>query len=192
MQSPSSSSFACLFVWILHVTILLSAMFSVGHGADLESLSSRISPDNIYATTNHLSTYFNRYALGEGGQLSSQWAFSLMESYIDNPGQSSSPSCRLFVHPGMPQNSVICTLPGRGSLSNEVVVLGGHLDSCAFKDPTTQVSQYPLNCIGSLPGSCAFPDFATRRAPGVDDNGSSAAALIELWRGLVTSDTPFA
>jgi leucyl aminopeptidase len=63
------------------------------------------------------------------------------------------------LHIGFPQPSVIATIEGAGPHADEVVILGGHLDS-----------------IGST---------ATGRSPGADDDASGTATVLEVFTALV-------
>ncbi len=130
--------------------------YTIDLQALVESLEPAIQKPEILATINHLSTaYNNRYHEHPSGVAAAQWIHDLWQGYAQDRADV---SVELVTHSGINQPSVVLTIPGT-SLPDEVVVLGGHLDSVAF-------------------GS-SDPDFL---APGADDNASGIAVLSEVIR----------
>ncbi len=122
----------------------------------VESLEPAIQKPMIRATIDHLSTAFNnRYHLHPSGTAAAQWIHALWQGYAqDRAGVT----VELVNHVVLNQPSVVLTIPGT-ILPDEVVILGGHLDSIAS---------------GSFD-----PDFP---APGADDDASGIAVLSEVIR----------
>jgi len=58
------------------------------------------------------------------------------------------------------QDSIIARIEGEGPNADEVVIIGGHIDSTSSSGP----------------------------APGADDDASGSCTVLEIWRTLVTSD----
>jgi len=83
------------------------------------------------------------------------------------------------VEPLFRQPSVIGRIRGRGASERYRVMVGAHIDSCAFIDPDTGVNDFTLTGEN--------PAWATRRAPGADDDLSGSAVLLEVFRVLVQS-----
>ena len=114
---------------------------------------------NIAQTINDLSTgYTNRYYTTSGGVNSSAW---LMQKWQSMANGRSDISVSQFTHPSWSQKSVILTITGTDN-PNEVVVLGGHLDS--------------INQAGTT---------ETTKAPGADDDASGIASLTEAYRAMI-------
>lgn len=125
-------------------------------------LSSMLTPVGILDTIDHLSNDFvNRFYLHQVGIDAATWIRDLWQGWA---GGRDDVTVELYQHPGVPQPSVVLTIEGTVR-PDEVVVLGGHLDS---------VSQGSGN-----------PGF---RAPGADDNASGIATLSEVIRVAMASD----
>ncbi|HYO53939.1 M20/M25/M40 family metallo-hydrolase [Archangium sp.] len=130
--------------------------YTIDNGTTANSLMSGVLESNIRSTITSLSTTWTtrRYNLQSGidaaNWLKSRWT-TLANGRTDV-------SVALFTHPSTvsPQPSVILTIQGT-TLPNEVVVLGGHLDS--------------INGSGS-----------SYSAPGADDDASGVASLTEVIR----------
>lgn len=122
----------------------------------VQQVAGAIDEAQILATISTLSTNFNnRYHAHPSGTAAATWIRDLWAGYAAGRPEV---TVQLVTHPTTPQPSVILVLPGT-TLADEVVVLGGHLDSTA-------------------PGSWN-PDFL---APGADDNASGIATLSEVVR----------
>ncbi|KFA87069.1 M20/M25/M40 family metallo-hydrolase [Archangium violaceum] len=135
--------------------------YTLNNGPSVNAMLSGVQELNIRNTINYLSTTWTtrRYNLQSGidaaNWLRSQW------STIAN-GRSDI-SVALYTHASStsPQPSVIATITGT-THPNEVVVIGGHLDS--------------INQSGS-----------TAAAPGADDDASGVASLTEAFRVAVAN-----
>lgn len=133
--------------------------FTIDQGPVVQQLQAAVSEPPMLATIFQLSTGFNnRYYQHPPGVAAALWIRDLWEGYA---AARTDISVELFDH-SWPQPSVILTIQGV-ELPEEVVVLGGHLDSTA-------------------PGT-SNPDFL---APGADDNASGIAVLSEVARVAVT------
>jgi len=130
--------------------------YTLNNGPSVNAMMSGVQELNIRNTINSLSTNWTsrRYNLQSGidaaNWLKSQWT-TIANGRTDV-------SVALFTHASTtsPQPSVIATIQGT-TLPNEVVVIGGHLDS--------------INSSGS-----SYP------APGADDDASGVASLTEVFR----------
>lgn len=116
-------------------------------------LLGKLSIDNWKATVQALSAYPTRFYRSSTGTTSANW---LADQYRAIAAGRSDVSVRTFAHANYQQPSVIARLEGDGS-SQEVVILGGHLDSISS---------------GST-------------APGADDDASGSSTVLEVFRVLV-------
>ncbi len=122
----------------------------------VEQVAGAIDEAQILATIGALSTSFNnRYHAHPSGTAAATWIRDLWAGYAAGRPEV---TVSLVTHPTTPQPSVILVLPG-STLPDEVVVLGGHLDSTA--------------------SGSGNPNFL---APGADDNASGIATLSEVVR----------
>ena len=120
------------------------------------NLEARIDKARILATIEHLSTeYNNRYYRHPSGVQSATWIRDQWQGFAQGRGDV---TAELYEHAGWDQPSVILTMQG-STLPDEVIVLGGHLDSVA--------------------SGSSNPNFS---APGADDNASGIAVLTEVIR----------
>ncbi len=126
---------------------------SIDDRALVEALLPELEEARIAETITELSSFPNRYYTTPSGV---EAAFWIRDRWQALAGDRSGASVALFEHADWPQPSVILTLEGSRS-PEEVVVVGGHLDSTAGK----QV------------------DHDTR-APGADDDASGIAAATEV------------
>lgn len=119
----------------------------------------------LMATVIHLSTsYHNRYYDNSStGVAAAQWIKSQYEKIgkIRNDVQ-----VELVQHRRFDQPSVIATIEGSGPDKNEIVILGGHLDS--------------INHDAGI-----FKNRA--HAPGADDNASGVSTVLHAFKILVES-----
>jgi bacterial leucyl aminopeptidase len=170
-------------MWAVVAICVLSLHSGAAKAARWHDAVELIDEQNVEEVATHLGTYFNRYFNTSTGVAAAQWLHERASQLADG----SDGSCELFAHKNMPQPSVVCTLPASVD-SDEAVVVGAHLDSAAFRNPETLESEYPVECVGKQLGTCSHFDFGTREAPGVDDNASGCAALMETWRILTALD----
>ncbi len=123
-------------------------------------IAAAVKPETIKATIDSLSAFHNRYYTSDTGVQAAEWIRSRWAGLAAAiPGAKA----ETFAHAGWKQPSVILTIPG-AEKPEEIVVLGGHLDSIA----------------GWGGGSGA-------RAPGADDNASGIATLTETIRVIAES-----
>ncbi len=125
----------------------------------------QVSEPNIRATITHLQGYTNRYYASPTGSAAASW---IRDTWLALADGRSDVSAELFTacNDCGGQPSVILTIEGR-SLADEVVVLGGHLDSINHQDNN---------------------DPQTERAPGADDDASGIATRTEILRIAMDSD----
>ncbi|MCY7355187.1 MAG: M20/M25/M40 family metallo-hydrolase [Lysobacter sp.] len=142
---------------------LLLVAYTIDNQSTINPWLPQVVEGNIYNTINHLSTYQNRYYTSTTGKTSAEW---IRNTWQGLAGSRSDVTTELFTACSncSTQPSVILTIQGV-ELPNEIVVLGGHLDS--------------IN--GSAGGS------TTQRAPGADDDASGIATLTEVIRVSLAS-----
>ncbi|WP_309892493.1 M20/M25/M40 family metallo-hydrolase [Archangium sp.] len=135
--------------------------YTINNGASVNAMLGGVQEINILNTINSLSTNWTtrRYNVQSGidaaNWLKTQWT-TIANGRADV-------SVALFTHASAvsPQPSVIATITG-STHPNEVVVIGGHLDS--------------INGAGS-----------TAAAPGADDDASGVASLTEVFRVAIAN-----
>ncbi|MGQ4660069.1 M20/M25/M40 family metallo-hydrolase [Lysobacter sp. F6437] len=140
------------------------ADYSVDNQATVGPWLPQVQESNIRATIDHLSNdYPNRYYASTSGRQSAEW---IRDSWAALASGRSDASAELFTDCSncSTQPSVILTIEGT-DLADEVVVLGGHLDSI------------------SSSGSGDNMD-----APGADDDASGIATLTEVIRVALAGD----
>ncbi|XXF77282.1 M20/M25/M40 family metallo-hydrolase [Myxococcaceae bacterium GXIMD 01537] len=122
----------------------------------VNGLMPELKASNITGTISALSTgYSTRLYTSQTGVQAANWIRDLWQGYATAAGRADV-TVQLYSH-SFVQPSVILTIPGK-TLPNEVVVLGGHLDS-----------------INGSGGS----------APGADDDASGIASLSEVIRAAL-------
>ena len=122
-------------------------------------LQPRLQAENIRETIERLSTDFNnRYYGHPSGQAAAEWIRDLWQGYATGREHA---TVELVQH-SWTQPSVVLTIEG-SHYPDEIVVLGGHLDS--------------------ISSGSSNPDFL---APGADDNASGIATLSEVARVMLT------
>jgi leucyl aminopeptidase len=131
--------------------------YSLDHAAAVTSVLSTLDAERLAATIRELSAMPNRYYKSAAGAEASNWLAERWRSFATRPGVT----VQLVDH-GFPQKSVVLTIPGT-TRADEVIVLGGHLDSIA---------------MGGI----------SSNAPGADDDASGIATLTEIARGLLAND----
>jgi leucyl aminopeptidase len=122
-----------------------------------ETLLAAVDERELLATIQGLSSFPTRYYKSLFGKQAAEWLRDRWHSYIGNRTDA---RVELWSHAGWTQPSVVFTIDGSNS-PNEVVVIGGHLDSIV------------LSASG---GS----------APGADDDASGVATLGEVARVALT------
>jgi leucyl aminopeptidase len=119
-------------------------------------LAASVKEANIRGTISALAAFNNRYYTADTGV---DAARSIQSRWQEIASRIPGASVALVAHDGWKQPSVVLTIPG-SEKPEEIVVLGGHLDS--------------INGWGNT----------TARAPGADDNASGIAVLTEAARAL--------
>ena len=132
--------------------------YTLDRAAIVAGVLPALDKERIRATIGELSAMQNRYYRSDTGAAASTWLRDRWRSFSTRPDVT----IELFDQ-GYPQKSVIMTIPGT-TLANEVVVIGGHLDS--------------ITMLGGKTG----------RAPGADDDASGIATLSEVARALLAAD----
>ena len=137
--------------------------YTIDQQAWAKPLVARVTEQNLHATIDSLAAYNSRYYTSDSGADAARWLQTRWQALAAKlPGAQA----QLFSHDGWKQPSVILTIPG-SEKPDEIVVLGGHLDSINLSD---------------------WGD-GTSRAPGADDNASGIAVLTEAVR--ILSDAGF-
>ncbi len=135
--------------------------YTIDNEATVNAMLTQIVSSNMASTVNAMGSYNNRYYSASSGVEASQWLKSYWEGLTSTRDDM---SVELYQHDEWDQPSVIVTIEG-DALADEVVVIGGHLDS--------------------INGQSANRE--TARAPGHDDNASGIAVITETLRAMVTS-----
>lgn len=138
--------------------------YIITHRSDIEPMLQQMKASNIKQTILSLSDFQNRYYNSIYGAQASDWLLNQWSGIVS--GRSDISVEQIFV-PVSKQSSVVLTIKGN-QLADEVVVLGGHLDSINHKD--------------------TIQPYGARRAPGADDNASGIASLTEVLRVLVANN----
>ncbi len=131
--------------------------YTLDKGDNVRAVLPGLSADAIHKTIGELSAMKNRYFRSESGAAASAWLAQRWRSFTPRTDVT----IELFDH-GYPQKSVIMTIPGT-TRPDEVVVIGGHLDSIS-------------------------PGGTSGIAPGADDDASGIATLTEVARVLLAAD----
>jgi leucyl aminopeptidase len=129
------------------------ASYNINNGPSVNAMLSGVQELNIRNTINYLSTNWTtrRYNVQSGADAAT-W---LKNQWTTMANGRTDVSVAFFTHTWL-QPSVVATITGT-TLPNEVVVLGGHLDS--------------INSSSS-----------TGAAPGADDDASGVASVTEIFR----------
>jgi len=131
--------------------------YRLDRAAAVKAVLPTIEAKRILGTIGELSAMKNRYYRSESGAAASAWLRDRWRKLANRPEIT----VELFDQ-GYPQKSVIMTVPGT-TRPDEVVVIGGHLDSIARG------------------GTAA-------NAPGADDDASGIATIDEVVRALMASN----
>ena len=131
--------------------------YTLDHAAAVNAVLPQMKATTIAKTIGELSAMQNRYYKSASGAEASNWLAERWRGFATRPGVT----VQLVDH-GYPQKSVVLTIPGT-TRADEVIVIGGHLDSIA---------------MGGL----------SANAPGADDDASGIATLTEIARVLLAND----
>ncbi|MCP3102380.1 M20/M25/M40 family metallo-hydrolase [Myxococcus sp. K15C18031901] len=127
--------------------------YTLDSATTVNKLIAVLAESNIRSTINTMSAYTTRYYTSTTGVSSANW---LRTHWASLGAGRSDVTVELFNHAAWAQPSVILTIQGT-TLPNQVVVVGGHLDSTSS---------------GST-------------APGADDNASGIASFTEVIRAAM-------
>ena len=136
---------------------LAAADYTLDRAALVGQVLPQLDAERIRSTIAELAAMKNRYYQSQAGAAASTWLAARWRSL-----STRSDVTVVEVEQGWAQRSVIMTIPGT-TRANEIVVIGGHLDSIA---------------LGG----------ATSTAPGADDDASGIATVTEIARVLLASD----
>ncbi|MBB3167789.1 M20/M25/M40 family metallo-hydrolase [Simiduia aestuariiviva] len=139
-------------------TAQMAVSYTIDNPTGVGMLLDEMSSNNLTSTVNNLSAYHNRYYTQQTGADAANWIRSQWASIASG---RSDISVALYNHSWL-QASVVATITGT-TYPNEVVIIGGHLDSINGSNP------------------------AGGRAPGADDNASGIAVVTETLRAMVAS-----
>lgn len=137
----------------------LAATYSIDNPQTTQQLINSISPNNLTNTVNSMSSFYNRYYTAQTGVDASQW---LKDYWQQLAATRNDINVEYFTH-SWAQSSVIVTIAGDEE-ADEIVIIGGHLDSINQSNPSNG------------------------RSPGADDNASGIAVLSEVLRSIVEND----
>ncbi|KGJ93784.1 M28 family metallopeptidase [Colwellia psychrerythraea] len=132
--------------------------YSIDNATTVDALLTELTASNITATIDSLASYNNRYYSQQSGADAANW---LKNKWSNIAAERSDINVELFQH-SWKQPSVIATITGSTN-NEEIVIIGGHLDSINGGNPTTG------------------------RAPGADDNASGIAVITETLRAVIAS-----
>ncbi|CAH9061317.1 hypothetical protein PSECIP111854_02785 [Pseudoalteromonas sp. CIP111854] len=133
--------------------------YTIDNPERVNSLLGYISANNLTNTVNTLSAFHNRYYTQQTGVDAAQW----IKGHWQQLSASRSDISVDYYNHSWSQSSVVVTIAG-SEKADEIVVIGGHLDSINSSNPSAG------------------------RAPGADDNASGIAVLTEALRAVVASD----
>lgn len=134
------------------------ANYTIDNASGVNSLLDQLSSSNLTSTVDTLSNYNNRYYTSSTGTEAANW---LKNHWASIGTERSDITVELYNH-SWQQPSVIATITGTSN-SDEVVIVGGHLDSINVSNPSSG------------------------RSPGADDNASGIAVVTETLRAIVAS-----
>lgn len=157
-----ASSYATQLAAAHTIQNTLAFSYSIDNEQTVQNLMSSISTVNLDSTVNSLTSFNNRYYTSQTGVDAANW----LNTYWQQIAQSRSDiSIATYPH-NWAQSSVIVTIEGNEK-ADEIVIIGGHLDSINQSNPSNG------------------------RSPGADDNASGIAVLSEALRAIVqTNYTP--
>lgn len=142
----------------LHVARENPVEYTLDRAPVVAAVLPRLDKDRIATTIRELSAFPNRYFKSASGIAAAKWVQDRWRSFSDRPGIT----VELVQHPQWEQPSVVMTIPGT-TKANEVIVIGGHLDSIS---------------MGRSAGT----------APGADDDASGIATITEVARVLLAAN----
>lgn len=132
----------------------------ISHHDTVESLIAQVEPNNMVTTIENLTSFTNRFYTTSTGIAASDW---LLERWQEEIKDVPYASAQQISHSDYPQKSVEVTLVG-AKHPDEIVVVGGHLDST----------------VGSWTTEGTI-------SPGADDDASGIATVTEALRLMIAS-----
>ena len=138
--------------------LLFAPSYTIDNAATVEKLLPEAKEPNVLATIRKLSSYQTRFHTSTTGE---EAALYIRDTWKALSAGRDDVSVELVDHQKTPQPSIKLTMRGT-SLPDEIVVLGGHMDSISGRGSNTAL------------------------APGADDNASGIACLTEILRVAVT------
>ncbi|UJX27948.1 M28 family metallopeptidase (plasmid) [Pseudoalteromonas sp. CF6-2] len=135
------------------------ASYSIDNATTVNALLSSINASELTDTVNSMMNFHNRYYSVQSGVDAAQW---LKNHWQQIASSRSDISVEYFNH-SFSQSSVVVTIPG-AEKADEIVVIGGHLDSINQSNPSNG------------------------RAPGADDNASGIAVLTQALKAIVDNN----
>lgn len=140
----------------VHAALARPALdYALDRPAQVRAVLPVLDAARIRDAIRELSAMPSRHYRSKTGAAASEWLAGRWRQLTERPDVT----VELVDH-GYPQKSVIMTIPGTAR-RDEVVVIGGHLDSITFD--------------------------GTARAPGADDDASGIATVTEVARALLAS-----
>jgi len=134
-------------------TVFIDIPTEPKHQEEVFELMEFLSAESLRGIVSHLSNYPTRYYTSQSGVDAAKW---LVEQYLNYGVGRNDIEVTFFEHTWQ-QPSVVARINGNGPHANELVIVGGHIDSTS-SDPA--------------------------RAPGADDDGSGSTLVLELFRVL--------
>lgn len=134
--------------------------YSINNMMVAQQLISEVTQSRLTTTVNHLMTYHNRFHASQSGYDAAVW---LQQRWSEISATRNDIDVSLFQHADPQihgQPSVVLTIEGTSN-SDEIVIIGGHLDSINIWDRQSG------------------------KAPGADDNASGIAVLTEALQVMV-------
>lgn len=132
--------------------------YSIDNATTVDTLLAQLTAGNLTDTIDSLASYHNRYYTQQTGADAATW---LKNKWSTMSSQRTDISVEFYQH-SWKQPSVVATINGTTN-SEEIVIIGGHLDSINGGNP------------------------ATGRAPGADDNASGIAVITETLRSIIAT-----
>jgi len=127
------------------------------HQAIVNPLIAKLSQTQLTANIQRLSSYTTRYYTSNTGLQAVQYLEQQYTTYAQGRGDI---EVELFEHSWL-QPSIIARILGTGPQANQLVILGGHVDSTSSSGP----------------------------APGADDDASGSSTVLEIFRVLAGDPT---
>lgn len=138
----------------------LAPSYAIDNEATVEALLPTLEEANVLATIRALSAFRTRFHTSMTGQQASVWIRDTWQALAAGRDDI---EVALVDHEKTPQPSIKMTIRGK-TLPDEIVVLGGHMDSIVGRGDARSV------------------------APGADDNASGIATLTEIARAAIALD----